>query len=129
MVAPLQKVNGNYVNVNVASQQNDPNSILSFYKKAIALRKTDTIASAVLDTPFQLIAEDHEDIFAYVHHGVRHLMVISNFRSYEVVFKVDFRIKAVLLHNYPSMLKQGLSLRLRPFESYLLELEMPYQYG
>jgi len=36
---PWFYVNPNYVTVNVASQEEDPESILNFYRKAIALRK------------------------------------------------------------------------------------------
>ena len=120
---PIQKVNGNYAMVNVALQEKDPNSILNFYKTAIALRKDPLIMNAVLDAPFELVEADHKDVFAYVHRGTKSLLVISNFRSYEVPFQLSYRIKKILLHNYPTMEKRGLSLLLRPFESYLLELD------
>jgi hypothetical protein len=50
-------------------------------------------------------------------------MVISNFRAFEVSFKIDRMINAVLLHNYPTIEKRGLNLILRPFETYLLDVE------
>ncbi len=122
---PMQKVNGNYPSVNVASEQNDANSILNFYKAAIALRKDPLILEAVLDAPFELVEPDHKDVFAYLHQGDHiAVLVISNFRSYEVPFKLGYRVKKILLHNYPTMEKRGLSLQLRPFESYLLELDL-----
>ena len=36
---PWLPVNGNYKHINYASQKNDPDSVLSFYKRMIALRK------------------------------------------------------------------------------------------
>lgn len=36
---PWFYINPNYTQINVASQENDPNSLLNFYRKAIALRK------------------------------------------------------------------------------------------
>ena len=38
--APWFYVNKNYRDINVAAQENDPDSILNFYRKAIALRKS-----------------------------------------------------------------------------------------
>jgi len=120
---PPQKVNGNYATVNVEAQDNDPDSILNFYRKAIALRKEPDMMDAVLEGKFALVEPDHPDVFAYVHQGIKPLLVISNFRSYEVSFRLPYRIKKILLHNYQTMEKRGLSLQLRPFESYLLELD------
>ena len=37
---PWFYVNENYREINVAAQEQDPNSVLNFYRKAIALRKT-----------------------------------------------------------------------------------------
>jgi glycosidase len=51
---PDQKVNSNYVTVNVAAELEDTDSILNFYKKAIAIGKTGR-PRRVLDGPFELI--------------------------------------------------------------------------
>jgi glycosidase len=123
MGTPNQKVNGNFKTINVAAQEADPDSILNFYKTALKIRKDPSILNSVLEGPFELVEPDHADVFAYVHKGAKPLLVISNFRSYEVAFKLSYRVKTVLLHNYPSMEKRGLMLQLRPFESYLLELD------
>jgi glucan 1,6-alpha-glucosidase len=37
---PWLKVNPNYTEINVADQERDPDSVLNFYRKAIALRKS-----------------------------------------------------------------------------------------
>ncbi len=120
---PTQKINGNYKFVNVKTQENDPQSILNFYKKAIALRKEVAITNAVLEGLFELVEADHPDVFSYLHRGATPLLVISNFRSYEVSYKLSYRMRRILLHNYATMEKRGLSLLLRPFESYLIELD------
>jgi glycosidase len=120
---PSVKVNSNYLTVNVENQINDKDSILSFYKKAIKIRKQTDIADAVLEQPFVLIDSQHPDLFIYAHKGNKPIVVISNFRHYEVTYRLNHRIKTVLLHNYPSMAKRGLDLLLRPFESYVIELD------
>jgi glycosidase len=123
IVEPQMKVNSNYPTVNVTEQEADPDSILNYYRKAIALRKKPEILEAVTEGPFSLIDPENPDIFAYVHKGKKPLLVVANFRPYEVIFKLDYRVRGTLLHNYPSMLKNGLSLSLRPFECYLFELD------
>ena len=42
-VQPWLKVNPNYAEINVASQENDPNSILNFYRKMISFRKANDV--------------------------------------------------------------------------------------
>ena len=122
-VEPFLTVNGNYPEVNLEAQKKDKKSIFNFYRQAIALRKKQSIMNAVLDGPLSLVDPLHPDVFSYLHEGRPTLMVISNFRAYEVSFKIDRMINAVLLHNYPTIEKRGLNLILRPFETYLLDVE------
>ena len=122
-VEPFLTVNGNYPEVNLEAQKKDKKSIFNFYRQAIALRKKPSIMKAVLDGPLSLVDPLHPDVFSYLHEGRPTLMVISNFRAFEVSFKIDRMINAVLLHNYPTIEKRGLNLILRPFETYLLDVE------
>jgi glycosidase len=122
-VEPFLSVNGNYVEVNLEAQKKDPKSIFNFYRKAIALRKKPSILKSVLEGPLSLVEPLHPDVFSYLHQGRPSLMVISNFRAYDVAFKLDKIINAVLLHNHPTIEKRGLNLILKPFETYLLDVE------
>jgi len=122
-VAPASKVNGNYVDVNVQEQERDPDSILNFFRKAIKIRKNPDIQNMVLDGPFSLIDENNQDVFAYMHSGEMPLVVISNFRKYSIKIMLEGKIKRVILHNYPDMLTNDKVINLRPFESYLIEME------
>ena len=60
---PWFTVNPNYVDVNVASQENDPNSQLNYYRKAIALRKE--YADAAIYGQFNLHLKGHKQLFVY----------------------------------------------------------------
>ncbi len=123
MTAPDIKVNSNYLFVNVAQQEKDPHSILNFTRKAIALRKKSEVMTAVLEGEFVLEDAQNPDVFAYIHRGDYPLLIVSNFRPYEVEFRLKYAIKKTLLHNYPLMEKAGLILKLRPFESYVFEID------
>ena len=123
MSEPYLRVNGNYRDVNVKQQQNDPHSILNFYKRAIALRKTSPWKEAVQEGSFSLVDSMHPDVFAYFHDGPEKLFVVSNFRNYETRFKMPYIVQRVLLHNYDHVMKQGLILNLRAFESIVFHVE------
>jgi len=122
-VEPFLSVNGNYTDVNLEAQKKDKKSIFNFYRKAIALRKKPEILTSILEGPLCLVEPLNPDVFSYLHQGRPSLMVISNFRAYEISFKIDRIINAVLLHNYPTIEKRGLNIILRPFETLLLDVE------
>ncbi|CAF3706390.1 unnamed protein product [Rotaria sordida] len=55
-------VNPNYVRINVAQQQKDENSVLSYYKRLIRLRKENDIFVYGI---YDLILSNHKQIFGY----------------------------------------------------------------
>src|SRR5690625_1089105 len=59
---PWMKVNPNYQEINVEAELNDPNSILNYYKKLINLRHSN---DTLIYGKYELVLEDHEQIFAY----------------------------------------------------------------
>ena len=124
-VEPLTKVNGNYQAVNVQSQEDDPNSILNYYRKAIALRKEPQILNLVLDGHFDLLDLDHEDVFAYVHQGNPRLVVIANFRKEIVTYPYSYGDKEhqILLANYIDRKEVTSPLKLRPFEALVMLIQ------
>ncbi len=120
---PILKVNSNYLQgVNALDEMNDPWSIINFFQYAILKRRDPAINESVNNGKLELIDPNHPDVFAYFHDGVEKLMVVSNFRDYEVKFSFYWRIKDVLLHNYDSVLLQNHEFTLRPFESFLLRV-------
>ena len=120
---PILKVNSNYLQgVNALDEMNDPWSIINFFQYAILKRRDPAINESVNNGKLELIDPNHPDVFAYFHDGVEKLMVVSNFRDYEVKFTFYWRIKDVLLHNYDSVLLQNHEFTLQPFESFLLRV-------
>jgi glycosidase len=77
--------------VNVLDEMKDPYSILNFYQYAIALRKDPLINDQVLNGPLSIVDPNHPDVFAYMHEGVKKLMVISNMRPYQRLFHLLLR--------------------------------------
>lgn len=118
---PLFPLNDNYKEgVDIKSQMENPYSILNFYQYAIAYRKQAIVNDTVVNSPLKIIDVNHPDVFAYVHDGPLKLMVISNFRPYEVYFSFYFDILDVKLHNYGDVILENHVFKLRPYETYLL---------
>ncbi|WP_223589415.1 glycoside hydrolase family 13 protein [Neobacillus bataviensis] len=119
-------VNPNYKEINVAAQLEDPDSILSFYKKLVRLRKENPLF--VYGT-YELLLANHPKLFVYTRQlGSRKAIVINNFSKKETRFKlpsnVSFSASELVLNNYDVM---GEKLRkeftLKPYETrvYLLK--------
>lgn len=84
-VKPWLPVNPNYKTINVQSERKDPDSVLNFYKKLIALRNT---LPVIEDGTFDLIEEDNPDVFAYTRtNGRQKLTILCNFRKKPVPFE------------------------------------------
>ena len=119
---PWIKVNPNYRTINAQSQLTDENSIRSYYKKLIALRKTYPI---IVYGDYTLLLPDDEQIFAYQRtlEGQK-LLVLCNYsgeKTKQVSLKEWGMGKAqLLLSNMP--VNADISFSLEPYEArvYLL---------
>lgn len=82
---PWFYVNENYVDVNVASQEEDPHSVLNFYRKAIALRKE---LSCVKDGNYREYGRLSPSLYTYSREDAHQkLLVVCSFTEKEVPFK------------------------------------------
>lgn len=86
---PWTKVNDNYPTVNVASQIQDPNSILNFWKKSVQIRKR--YQDLLVFGKFEILDFDNERVFTYVkkdHNSESpKAYVVLNFSSDSVKFE------------------------------------------
>lgn len=70
---PWLKVNPNYTLLNVESQLRQPDSIYHYYRKLIELRKSYAVC---VYGAYQLIAQDHESVYAYTRTWNDEMLVI-----------------------------------------------------
>lgn len=120
------KVNPNYTEINVEAQLNDPDSILSFYKKLITLRKENPLF--VYGT-YELLLPNHPKLFVYIRKmGGKQAIVINNFSSnatrFRVPSSVTYSASKLVLNNYHvEEQKLRKEFTLKPYESrvYLLK--------
>jgi len=116
---PWLKVNPNFDSINVAAQEADPDSVLNFYRRMIALRKTEP---ALVYGSYELILEDDPQLFAYTRTlDGRKLVVICNLSNHDALYShLDFHLgcEDLLLANYPVRPHESESrLVFHPFEA------------
>ena len=122
---PWMLVNPNYTQINVADNENREDSLLNFYRKAIAYRKGKDV---IIHGEFSLVYPKDKNIFAYVreYQGKR-LFVLVNYKNKAVKFKMPkdltFTKATLALSNYPDSCSSPQTTTLREYEAVVYELE------
>lgn len=97
---PWLHVNPKYKKINVASQVNDPDSVLSFYKEMIALRKNPEYKENIVYGNLTPAMTDVHNLMAYIRTGEnQRLFVIGNYQKDAREIEIPFEVKKVLLNN------------------------------
>lgn len=122
---PWIKLNPNYKEINVESQINDEDSILNYYRKLIKIRKENEV---VVYGQYDIILEDHEEIYAYTRTQENEkLLVICNFSQNTPEFNlpenIEFNTKELIISNYEVDEKEDIKkINLKPYEGRVYKL-------
>lgn len=120
---PWLAANPNFTRINAKSQIHDENSVFSFYKQLIALRKNPVYKEAVVYGEFIPEWEDRNNIMAYYRKGEeKTLMVIANFQKEGQTVTLPEAYKKVLINNYPDLVQDGNDLQLKGYQVVILEI-------
>ena len=119
---PWLNVNPNYNNINVKKQWNDPDSLLSFYKELIALRKNPLYRETIVYGDLIPYLEDRHNLMAYFRKGERTLLVAGNFQKESQDIQLPQKCQKVLLNNYPNADITDRVLHLKDYQAVILEL-------
>ncbi len=98
---PWLAVNENYFNLNVAVQENEPDSVLQYFRKMVQLRKNNLTLIYGL---FELVDESNSQLFAYTRQlGNEQLLVVLNFSDRAATLNTELQISNshILISNYP----------------------------
>ena len=114
---PWYLINPNYTEVNVEAAEKDPNSLLHYYRKVIALRKQ--YKDAAIYGEFKLYLKGDKQLFVYDKIGEENkLTVVINLSEKEVnsskVKKLIPEGAEEILANY-----EGMGDKLRPYETHV----------
>lgn len=119
---PWLKVNPNYTAINAKSQLSDPDSVRSFYKKLIALRKNPEYKETVVYGALEPYLEDTHNLMAYYRKGDKTLLVIGNYQMETQAVELPSEYKKVLLNNDADLALEGLTLKLKGYQVIILEM-------
>ena len=98
---PWLRVNGNHTNgINVASQENDPNSVLNHFRKMVHIRKQHL---GLIYGSYRLLQQNNEDIYAYTRtlDRERYLVILgfTDKKSTIVLGEIEFDRADLLISN------------------------------
>lgn len=119
---PWLNVNPNYKEINVNNQLNNPDSLLSFYKELIALRKHPQYKETIVYGELIPYLEDRHNLMTYLRKGEKTLLVIGNFQTGPQDIPLPKACKKVLLNNYPEADITDCILHLKNYQAVVLEL-------
>ena len=119
---PWLKVNPNYRDINAECQLSDPDSVFSFYRKLIALRKNPVYQNTIVYGSMEPVWEDHQNLMAYFRKGDKTLLVAGNFQKKSQRISLEQGYKKVLLNNLKDLKITGNELELLGYQAIILEI-------
>ncbi len=116
---PWVEVNPNYQQINCADEENDPDSILNFYKKAISLRKSlDCVNNGKYKEHYPL--DNNLYVYSMTSESEK-ILVICSYSEKKVNFSspTGFNLDEgeLILQNYPDAPTKKNYITLRPYET------------
>lgn len=121
---PWLKINDNYPEINVKNQEDDPDSVLNYYRKLIGVRKSPEYKEVFTYGDFVPAYLDTESIMAYYREtDEQRILVVANFGETTAELNLDYDIRHVILSNMNQSTKPQRILRLESCEVIVLECE------
>ena len=119
---PWLKVNSNYKDINVQNQENDPDSVLNYYRKLVATRKSSEYKEVFTYGVFEPAYEDTEYVMAYYRvSDNQRILVAANFGKDAKTIELNFPVKKVVLSNVGRKEINEVSLKLDSCEVIVIE--------
>lgn len=119
---PWIRVNPNYTAINAASQTKDEDSVYSFYKKLIALRKDPVYKETIVYGALEPLWQERHNLMAYCRKGTPTLLIVGNFQKEEQEITLPAPYTKVLLNNYKNIVQAGKVINLQGYQVLILEM-------
>lgn len=120
---PWLPVNDNFKNINVASEEKEPNSVLNHFKKMVNLRRENDV---LVYGQYTLLAPEHPKIYAYIRAlGHQRLLVLLNFSDKDANLELE-EIGAIdenLINNFETVAIQEKKIILKPYQAVIFSLK------
>ena len=118
---PWLPVNPNYKKINVAEQEKDPESVLSYYKKLTALRRNPEYKETMVYGDFVPFMADEDRLMAFYRKGEKTLLILGNYRKEERELELPAPVKKLVLSNAEPRIT-GRKITLSDYEATILEV-------
>lgn len=119
---PWLKVNSNYKDINVQNQENDPDSVLNYYRKLVATRKSPEYKEVFTYGVFEPAYEDTEYVMAYYRvSDNQRILVVADFGKESTAIELKYPVKKVVLSNVGIKKINGKVLKLESCEVIVIE--------
>ena len=121
---PWLMVNPDYKRINVASQINDPNSVLSYYKKLTALRKNPEYSETVVYGKTVPYLPEVKRLMAFKRVSDNQtLLVLGNFSTKPQTVKLPSKCKKVVLNNVADVeFVSDTEIKLEGYQAVVIEI-------
>jgi len=117
---PWINLNSNYKIINEEAEENDPNSVLNYFRKIVQLRKTN---KTLVYGKYTLLDKNNPNIYAYIREmNGNKILVLLNF-SKDVATAatgIDLSKEKILIGNYA---KSSTNETLQPYEAVIWQLQ------
>ena len=119
---PWLRVNPNCSRINVKDQEKNEGSVLSFYKKLTALRKSEEYKETVVYGEFVPYLEQEKNLIGYFREGEKKLLVLANFQKAPREVELPGSVKKVLLNNLEDLTLNDNRIHLDSWQFVTLEI-------
>ena len=121
---PWLSVNPDYRDINVEAQEQDPDSILHYYRKLTALRKNPAYKDIFVYGTLKPVYEETDRMMAYIREqDGQQILVAGNWGQETEELELPAEVEAVLLSNLPETALDGRKLCLKGCQAVVLLLE------
>ena len=120
--SPWLPVNANYQTVNVAIEDNDPQSVLNYFRRMTRLRNDHPV---LVYGDYELLQREHPTVYAYTRTlGGEKMLILLNFSESDSTIELaDLeRAQDILINNYEDVAVTGNTLHLKPYQAVIFTL-------
>ncbi|RIA10746.1 oligo-1,6-glucosidase [Flavobacteriaceae bacterium MAR_2010_72] len=119
---PWKKVNPNYKEINVASQDKNPNSVLNHFRNMVKLRNEHEV---FVYGAYQLLDRENEETYAFLRTlDDKKVLVLLNFTNHDSALELPElkQINKTLISNYEDLNNANGKITLKPYQAVILSI-------
>lgn len=120
---PWKRVNENYTSINVAAQNEDPNSVLNHFRKMTKLRSQNEV---LVYGDYAILQKENPAIYAFTRTlGEAQMLVVLNFSEENASITLEelSRIDESMINNYSTLSIDGTTATLLPYQAVVFKMK------